>query len=421
MAKISGIPAPCLPRYSPTTTERIAKNEKRVSPHRRPSFTSEFVLWLLICLSPGLAFAQVDMPAGSADASPVAADGDDDPRPVSEGETVNLRELMQEPLVVPDGRFETASYGLLITYCILVVAASVLGGWLSYKFEFTHTGMQTVISFVGGLMLGIGVFHLLPHAIIEVRNPAQTAQWMMVGILMMFALIRLFHFHNHEPMPSHGHLSESSDAGLQVSQCHDHDHDHDHGSDQNPPAVMAMATTTGEGHSPAECHTQGHAHGFSWLGIALGLSLHTLIDGLALGASVFRESQQATTWSLFGLGTFLAILLHKPLDAVSITSLMVAGGWRRKTIRLVNAGFALMCPLGAFLFLLGLTQFAAYQQELLGSSLAFAAGVFICVALSDLLPEMEFHSHNKVQLTLALAAGLGLAYIVTLLEPSHLH
>ncbi|MDG1893724.1 MAG: ZIP family metal transporter [Fuerstiella sp.] len=298
---------------------------------------------------------------------------------------------------------------VLGVYCLLIVAASLAGGWLPSWIELTHTRMQTVISFVGGLMLGIGVFHLLPHAFRELRDPDATARWMMLGIVMMFVLIRLFHFHNHEPVASKG--------AAHSHHCdNDHDNGHDHAADHG-----VEQSATGEGHGHGECHSHGHSHGLSWIGIAIGLSLHTLIDGLALGASVQQDARSATGIGLFGIGTFVAVLLHKPLDAVSITSLMAAGGWNRKSMGLVNAGFAMMCPLGAVLFLLGISRFPGYQQEILGTSLAFAAGVFVCIALSDLLPEMEFHSHNRVQLTIALAIGIVVAWAVTLLEPAHLH
>ncbi len=298
------------------------------------------------------------------------------------------------------GVADTQTMIVLGIYCLLIVAASLAGGWLPSWIEVTHTRMQTVISFVGGLMLGIGVFHLLPHAFRELRDPDATARWMMLGIVMMFVLIRLFHFHNHEPVASKG-----------AAYC-DHDHASDHEAEQS---------ATGEGHGHGECHSHGHSHGLSWIGIAIGLSLHTLIDGVALGASVQQDARSAAGTGLFGIGTFLAVLLHKPLDAVSITSLMVAGGWNKRSMSLVNAGFAMMCPLGAVLFLLGVSRFPGYQQEILGTSLAFAAGVFVCIALSDLLPEMEFHSHNRVQLTIALTLGIAIAWAVTLLEPAHLH
>lgn len=290
----------------------------------------------------------------------------------------------------------------LIVYSILIVLASWLGGLLPSVVALTHTRMQTMISFVGGLMLGIGFLHLMPHASHELGNASTTANWMMVGIVLMFVLLRLFHFHNHEPIPG---ASVARDDTCQ------HDHDHDHQPHQ--PAA------TGESHSPAECHTHGHAHGISWAGIAFGLSIHTLIDGLALAAST--QSSASGVFGLAGLGTFLAVMLHKPLDAVSITSLMAVGGHSRKAMSAVNFAFALMCPLGAILFVLGVQQFSGIERELLGTALAFSAGVFVCISLSDLLPEMEFHSHNKVQLTTALAVGIALSWGLTFLESGHLH
>lgn len=316
---------------------------------------------------------------------------------------------------------------LLLLYCVCIVAASLVGGWLPRWVQLTHTRMQTMISFVGGLMLGIGVFHLMPHAVHELGSANLTARWMMVGIVMMFALIRLFHFHNHEPitvLPDMADQATVCEAAIQHDHDHDHagdhDHDHDHRSEQ-PVPLTSVLPGSGLGHSAADCHTHGHAHGISGMGIAMGLSLHTLIDGLALGASVHAHAQLPASGWFLGLGTFLAILLHKPLDAVSITSLMNSGGWSSRSINFVNAGFALMCPLGAALFLMGVSQFSGYQREILGTALAFAAGVFICIALSDLLPEMEFHAHNKVQLTIALGLGIGLSWALTLLETGHLH
>jgi len=56
-----------------------------------------------------------------------------------------------------------------------------------------------------------------------------------------------------------------------------------------------------------------------------------------------------------------------------------------------------------------------------GCSLAFSGGAFICISLSDLLPEMEFHSHNRWSLSTALLLGIGLAWAIRYLEPAHLH
>ncbi len=49
---------------------------------------------------------------------------------------------------------------------------------------------------------------------------------------------------------------------------------------------------------------------------------------------------------------------------------------------------------------------------MVGCGLAFSAGVFLCISLSDLLPELEFHAHDRVVLSLALIAGIALAYAI---------
>jgi hypothetical protein len=124
---------------------------------------------------------------------------------------------------------------------------------------------------------------------------------------------------------------------------------------------------------------------------------------------------------LLGLGTFLAVALHKPLDSMAITSVMAAGGWSPATQKIVNALFSLLCPIGALFFVLEVREFSGQQATIVGCALAVSAGVFICIALSDLLPEVEFHSHNRVRLSLALVAGIALAWGIRFLEPVHAH
>lgn len=290
-------------------------------------------------------------------------------------------------------------FSLLVVYCILIVLASLGGGWLPILMNLTHTRMQLMLSFVGGLMLGIGLFHMLPHAFHELQSLDRAVWWMMVGLVTMFFLVRIFHFHQHGavdlPHVAGEVIREPSEAEADQHAC-DHEHHH-HG------------------------HHHGQSHKLGWIGIALGLSLHTMIDGIALAASVKADAGHSDGLVLFGLGTFLAVALHKPLDSVSITSLMMSSGWSAGWRHAVNGGFALMCPLGAFVFVAGVEQFAAYQHVIVGCALALAAGVFLCISLSDLLPEMELHSHNRIQLSLALIAGIALAWGIRFLEPQHLH
>ena len=151
------------------------------------------------------------------------------------------------------------------------------------------------------------------------------------------------------------------------------------------------------------------------MGLFAGLCVHTVVDGIALGAVLIGSPQDA---SLAGVGVFLAILLHKPLDALSIETVMGARGWSSTSRWTAGTVFALLCPLTAAAFYLGASALVPHDG-LLPASLAFAAGAFICIALGDLLPEVQFHSHDRLRLTLLFLLGVGVAFALGWLEPAH--
>jgi zinc and cadmium transporter len=299
---------------------------------------------------------------------------------------------------VPTGALTSSTLILLTIYCGLIAFSSLCGGVLPLMIRLTHTRMQVLVSVVGGFMLGVGIFHQLPHAVIVMttggKDPSFSIDWcmnwLMFGLLLTFFMLRMFHFHSHGP--------------TEEDHPHDHDHDHDH------------HTSAGAGPT---------LKGSSWIGIFLGLSLHTLLDGVALAANVqadaLHDHPHGLIFGLLGVGTFLGVALHKPLDSLSITSLMAAEGWSPRVMQLVNLGYALMCPLGAFLFYFGIQQYAGAQSTIVAAALAMSAGVFICISLSDLLPEVQFHSHDRVKLSAALLLGIGAAWVIGLLEPAHTH
>lgn len=276
---------------------------------------------------------------------------------------------------------------LLVGYCLAIALFSLVGGLLPNWVRMTHTRTQLVMSFVSGLMLGVAFYHLLPHSIALVggANAADVSVWwLMIGLIVMLLLLRMFHFHQHD-------FSSEEDVH------HDHHHGHHHGG------------------------AEASAHPLSWLGIAFGLALHTIIDGIALGAVIQGEAAGGEVSGFLGVGVFLAILMHKPLDAMSITTVMEAGGWSRTARGTTNAIFAFMCPVGALLFFFGVGYLGDAKDYVVGVALAFSAGAFICIALSDLLPEVHFHSHDKTKLTLAFMLGIILAYAIGSIEPDGAH
>lgn len=279
----------------------------------------------------------------------------------------------------------TSAVGLAAALA-MIAAAAFAGGSSVALVSLGHRPMQVVLSLTGGVLLGVGMLHLLPHACLELGGDVElTMRWALGGFFLMFLLERAFHAHAHHA----------------VEEGCDHDH--------------------GETHSHHHHHDHRRHGPWAWCGAFAGLALHSLADGAALAASVRADSIHGI--GLFaGFATFLAILLHKPLDAGIIATLMVESGASPRLRTLVNAAYAAIVPLGAAAFLASLPFAGGREGPVLGVALALAAGAFICIAAADLLPEVQFHSHDRVLLSTALAMGLAIAWGMTVLErSSHAH
>jgi zinc and cadmium transporter len=313
-------------------------------------------------------------------------------------------------------------YTTLVTYCILVALASAFGGALPGLVRFTHRRIQLTLSLVSGVMLGVAMLHLLPQAL-ELVPKQMALSGCLCGLLLMFFLIRMFHFHQHdlgleEDEPPAATESAPGDVGGKPQAGESHREAGDLvqltvGSHSLPRPQLCDG-----GHHHVHCQAHPGKLDFSWAGLCFGLAVHTILDGIALAAACQAEHPEVNL--LAGLGTFLAIVLHKPLDALSITSLMAAKGWPVSQQFLVNLVFATMCPLGALVFAFSIDQWLAWREVALGLALAVSAGVFLCISLGDLLPELHFHSHDRFRLSLMLLLGVAIALAIEWL-PGHQH
>lgn len=298
----------------------------------------------------------------------------------------------------------------LILNCSFAILAALAGGWLPMFIRFTHRRSQLILSFVSGLMLGVAMFVLLPHALEADGSIDRSMIAMMAGLLVMFGMLRAFHFHQHGPVATvpQTTLDLATQDGLPILATHDHDHSHDSGHHHDHSHDHSHTCAHG-------VHPHDHDHKLSWVGVGFGLGVHTFLDGVMLAASVQGDAlMHSNGW--LGLGAFLAIVLHKPLDSMAISSLMAVGGWPLGMRQLVNLAFSLTLPLGALVFTLTLGQFESHQGTVVALALAFSAGALLCIALADLLPEIQFHDHDRGALTVLLLAGVMTAYIAARIE-----
>jgi zinc and cadmium transporter len=287
----------------------------------------------------------------------------------------------------------------LTAFCLAIMTISILGGLLPLATVLNHTRLQVYLSFSAGTMLGAAFFHMMPEAV-RVGSPT-TIYWAAFGLLSLFFLERFFSFHQHEP-PSH---ATAPDREPGCGEPADHAKHGDHPL-AHPVDAPGFVDSPGSGALP-------------WGSAAFGLAVHSLVGGVALASAVAADYELRTGLGKAGLGVFIATLVHKPADALTITSLMLRAGSTRWSALLVNIGFGLMIPAGAVCFALGMGGIHSNTASAwTAGALAFSAGTFLCIALSDLLPELQFHSHDRLKLSIALLTGFAIMGVTAVIEPA---
>lgn len=141
----------------------------------------------------------------------------------------------------------------------------------------------------------------------------------------------------------------------------------------------------------------------TWL-ILVGDGLHNLLGGLAVGAAFILDVR-------LGLATWLAAAAHEVPQELGDFGILVHGGWGRKAALLLNFLSGLTFLVG------GLVAWAVSTRVDVAFLVPFAAGNFVYIAASDLVPEVKTdHGAGENLLHFAaFAIGAGLLYVTALL------
>lgn len=137
----------------------------------------------------------------------------------------------------------------------------------------------------------------------------------------------------------------------------------------------------------------------------LGIALHSLVDGLAVGASLSSLTLSTVV--------FLAILVHKVPESFSLGCLLRLGNRTRLRLVVMMAFFALATPLGAVVTHLVIKEM---PPTALGAALGFSAGTFLFVSTGDLLPQLKLHDQKERMQLVYLLSGVGLALLGRFIE-----
>ena len=142
-------------------------------------------------------------------------------------------------------------------------------------------------------------------------------------------------------------------------------------------------------------------HKVLWYAALAGLALHAAVAGVGLAAvAVVSEAKAGLGLSVL----FLAILMHKASESLSLATVMRLAGLSKTRSTAYLAAFSLITPV--FLFL-GTSIFDPGSATA-GIFMGLAAGTFLYVAVCDLLPEV-FHGERRLPEAAALVLGVILA------------
>ncbi len=242
----------------------------------------------------------------------------------------------------------------ILMYGLLAAGAEILGGSLVVLRKSWPAKVQEyLLALSAGFILALVFLELIPESMNAIGSRAP---------LMMLAGYAFLHFFEHTVV-GHLHFGEETHADVMVSR-------------------VASYSTFG------------------------GLCIHAFFDGFAISAGMQFDFY-------LGVLIFIAILLHKIPEGLTIASVMLAADHRRRTALLASGAVGAATVLGVVsVFIL-----ADVNAEIVGMAFAFSAGLSAYVGASDLVPEIN-HSRNRI-IPVLVFAGMLLFYLGTLLIGPH--
>lgn len=151
-------------------------------------------------------------------------------------------------------------------------------------------------------------------------------------------------------------------------------------------------------HFGEETHSEVMVSKAASLSAFTGLFIHAFFDGLSISVGMQYNY-------LLGLLIFLAVLLHKFPEGLTIGSIMLSARHERRIVLYSAFGIGFATLLGVVsAFLIG-----TIDVKLTGVAFAFSAGTVVYVGASDLIPEVN-KTENRIP-PLLVFAGMILFYL----------
>lgn len=149
-----------------------------------------------------------------------------------------------------------------------------------------------------------------------------------------------------------------------------------------------------------------HVHPFAITNL-FGDAFHNFIDGLIIGASYLINIP-------VGIATTVAVIVHEIPQEIGDFGVLLHGGFTKTKALFFNFLTALLAVLGAVVAL----ALGSVSANVTAFLIPFAAGSFIYIAGSDLIPELhkEINIKKSVMQLIAFLFGIGIMAALLLLE-----
>lgn len=157
------------------------------------------------------------------------------------------------------------------------------------------------------------------------------------------------------------------------------------------------------------CHDEVcETHSFGYLNL-IGDGVHNLLDGVIIAAAFMTDIH-------IGIATSLAVALHEIPQEIGDFGVLIYSGFTKNKALLFNVFVGLCSVIGG---VLGYYLYD-YADNLSALMLPFAAGGFIYIATSDLIPEMRKSVGTDVWRTMGMfLLGIVLMWAMKFIEVGH--
>lgn len=142
--------------------------------------------------------------------------------------------------------------------------------------------------------------------------------------------------------------------------------------------------------------------------LLLSDSLHNVGDGAAIAAAFLLSTR-------VGVGIAIAVIAHEVPQEIGDYALLRHAGWQRARALRALAGVQLTAVLGA----VGVVVASGLTRRLTGPVLSLAAGTFLYIGATDLLPELKTGRsfRERCERMIGFLAGIGTILLAGALEP----